>query len=272
MGFGAAEPFIRLGLFAGVFLAMAAAELWSPRLERPALSGALKSRRWRTNLALVVLSSIVLRIVFPAGAVGIALIAEAHGWGLMRMAGLHGLPAGVLAFVILDLAIWAFHVASHKVPLLWRLHRVHHADPGFDVTTGLRFHPFEIVVSMAWKAVVVVLLGPPVLAVLMFEVVLNASAMFSHANVRLPPRLDALLRRVIVTPDMHRVHHSALRRETDSNYGFNFAFWDRLFSTYVPQPRDGHEAMIIGLDGGQSQGAERLGRSLAIPIRSGPDQ
>jgi sterol desaturase/sphingolipid hydroxylase (fatty acid hydroxylase superfamily) len=258
----------RVIAFLAIFLTMAFFELWSPRLERAEMSGALKSRRWVTNLSMVVISSLMLRVVFPAAAVGAAVWAQAHGWGLLRMAGIQPWLAGVIAFVVLDFAVWLEHVASHKVPLLWRIHRMHHADTGFDVTTGLRFHPLEIVLSMVWKAVVVVALGPPVLAVLIFEIVLNGTSMFNHSNVRIAPRIDRRLRRVIVTPDMHRVHHSSDRPETDSNYGFNFPFWDRLFHTYVAAPKRGHEAMTIGLDEWRGAPPSRLAWSLLLPFRA----
>lgn len=245
---------------------MAAFELWSPRLERDEVRGALKARRWVTNLAMVVVSSVLLRIVFPAAAVGAALWAEANGWGLLRLAGVDPGIGGPVAFVILDFSVWLEHVASHKVPLFWRVHRMHHADTGFDVTTGLRFHPIEIVLSMVWKAGIVVALGAPVTAVLVFEIVLNATAMFSHSNARLPQRIDRVLRRVFVTPDMHRVHHSTVPAETDSNYGFNFVFWDRLFGTYVAQPAEGHDAMRIGLDQWRDDAPARLGWALRVPF------
>lgn len=262
------EAAIRTGVFLIVFIAMAAFELWSPRLERPEMAGALKSRRWLTNLAMVVLSSAVLRVVFPAAAVGAAAWAEARGWGLLRAAGVGGVPAGIVAFVVLDFAVWLEHVASHKVPILWRIHRMHHADPGFDVTTGLRFHPLEILLSMVWKAAVVIALGAPVLSVLVFEIVLNGAAMFNHSNVRLGPAADRLLRRFVVTPDMHRVHHSSDPAETDSNYGFNFPFWDKFFGTYVAIPKRGHDAVDIGLVECRGAGPTKLGWSLALPFRS----
>jgi sterol desaturase/sphingolipid hydroxylase (fatty acid hydroxylase superfamily) len=272
MGDGAAFPeaWIRGAVFLAVFGSLALLELWSPRLERDELRGALKSRRWFTNIAMVVLSSLVLRLVFPAAAVGAALWAEARGWGVLRLAGLDGIAGGVIAFVVLDFAVWAEHVASHKIPLLWRIHRMHHADTGFDVTTGLRFHPLEIVLSMVWKAAVVVALGAPVLAVLVFEIVLNSGSMFSHSNLRLDLRADRWLRRIIVTPDMHRVHHSTDIAETDSNYGFNLSLWDRLFGTYVGQPKRGHQAMEIGLSGYSASEAAGLARSLALPFASRP--
>ncbi|MDN2568557.1 sterol desaturase family protein [Aquibium sp. A9E412] len=261
------EALVRLAAFVVIFAAMAAYELWSPRLERPEMVGAFKARRWLTNLSMVLLSSVVLRIVFPAAAVGAALWAESRGWGLFRQAGLDPLLAGIAAFVLLDFAVWLEHVASHKIPLLWRIHRMHHADNGFDVTTGLRFHPLEILLSMVWKAAVVVALGAPVLAVLVFEIVLNGTSMFNHSNAGLPRRLDRVLRLVVVTPDMHRVHHSSIPRETDSNYGFNFPFWDRLFRTYVAQPRLGHDGMEIGLKEYRGSMTAGLAWALALPFR-----
>jgi sterol desaturase/sphingolipid hydroxylase (fatty acid hydroxylase superfamily) len=265
--FQPSEAVIRLGAFALIFVAMAVFELWSPRLERAEMAGALKARRWFTNVSVLVISSVLLRVIFPAAAVGTAMWAEARGYGLFRLAGLDPLMAGILSFFILDLSIWAEHVANHKIPILWRIHRMHHSDKGFDVTTALRFHPLEIVISMLWKAFVVILVGAPVLSVLLFEIVLNGSSMFNHANARLPRRFDALLRLVLVTPDMHRVHHSSHRPETDSNYGFNFPFWDRLFSTYRARPERGHEGMEIGLAEYRDDSPARLGWILALPFR-----
>ncbi len=263
----ATEAFVRAAAFLAIFGGLAAYELWSPRLERDEMRGALKSRRWFTNLSMLVISSIVLRIVFPAAAVGAAVFAGARGWGLFNVAGVSPLLAGIVSFVVLDFAVWLEHVASHKVPLLWRIHRIHHADNGFDLTTGLRFHPLEILLSMVWKAGVVLLLGAPVLAVLVFEIVLNGMSMFNHANARIPLGLDRHLRRLVVTPDMHRVHHSSLRRETDSNYGFNFPFWDRIFRTYNDQPGRGHEGMEIGLETWRKGEAGGLFWSLLLPFR-----
>lgn len=260
------EAIIRLGAFVAIFATMAVYELVSPRLERDEMAGAWKSRRWFANLSILVISSIVLRVVFPAAAVGAALWAEARGWGLLRFLGVYPLLAGILSFVILDFAIWLEHVVFHKVPLFWRVHRMHHADNGFDVTTGLRFHPLEILLSMVWKAVIVIALGAPAVAVLVFEIVLNGTSMFNHANVRLGPRVDRVLRRLLVTPDMHRVHHSSVRRETDSNYGFNFPFWDRLFGTYNDRPRAGHKAMEIGLSEYRGRRAAGLLWALALPF------
>lgn len=262
------EAAIRFAAFLAIFVAMAAYELWSPRLEREEMAGAWKARRWATNLSLLLISSAMLRVVFPAAAVGTALWAEARGWGLFRHLGLGPLAACVLSFIVLDFAVWLEHVASHKIPLLWRIHRMHHADNGFDVTTGLRFHPFEILISMLWKAAVVIALGAPVLAVLVFEIVLNGTSMFNHSNIAIPRPVDRLLRLVLVTPDMHRVHHSSIRRETDSNYGFNFPFWDRLFGTYVAQPKRGHLGMEIGLREYRGAATARLLWALVLPFRS----
>ena len=261
------ELAVRVVVFLAVFLTMALFELWSPRLERSEMTGALKSRRWFTNLSMVLISSIVLRVVFPAAAVGTALWAQMHGWGLLRLAGLPTWLAGIIAFVVLDFAVWLEHVASHKVPLLWRIHRMHHVDTGIDVTTGLRFHPLEILLSMFWKAAVVLALGPPVSAVLVFEVVLNGTSMFNHSNVRISPRVDRWLRLVVVTPDMHRVHHSARWPETDTNYGFNFPFWDRLFRTYLETPQGGHRAMTIGLSEWRGEQPSHLLWALLLPFR-----
>ncbi len=263
------EAAIRLFAFIGIFAAMGLYELWSPRLERPEMTGALKSRRWFANLSMVLISSVMLRVVFPAAAVGAALWAETRGMGLFHgLVVIDPLRAGLISFVVLDFAVWLEHVASHKIPVLWRIHRMHHADNGFDVTTGLRFHPLEILLSMVWKAIIVVLLGAPVLSVLLFEIVLNGMSMFNHSNVKLPLRLDRVVRRFVVTPDMHRVHHSTIRQETDSNYGFNFPFWDRLFGTYIAQPKLGHEGMDIGLPAYRGAFTATLVWMLALPFRS----
>ena len=262
------EATVRLLLFLGIFAAMALFELAVPR--RALIFS--RARRWTTNLAIVATDTAVLRIVFPMAAVGIALWAGERGIGLFPALGMPLWLAGLLGFVLLDFAVWAEHWASHKIPLLWRIHRMHHADRDIDVTTALRFHPLEIVVSMLWKAAIVVAFGIPAGAVLVFEVVLNGAAMFNHANVRLPLALDRWLRVLVVTPDMHRVHHSVIRTETDSNYGFNLAIWDRLFGTYVDQPARGHEGMVIGLDEYQHDGPAGYVWSLGVPfMRMHPD-
>ncbi|MBO6724741.1 MAG: sterol desaturase family protein [Rhizobiaceae bacterium] len=262
------ELILRIGAFAAIFGSMAVFELWSPRLERAEMSGALKSRRWFTNLSMVILSSVLLRLIFPAAAVGTAFWAQAQGYGLFPALGINPIVGGLIAFILLDFAVWLEHVASHKIPLLWRIHRMHHADTGFDVTTALRFHPLEIILSMFWKAAIIVALGAPPLAVLLFEVVLNGTAMFNHSNIDLPRAIDRQLRKVLVTPDMHRVHHSVIRRETDSNYGFNFPFWDWIFRTYRDQPSAGHDAMDIGLQSWRDGRPAGLLWSLLLPFRS----
>jgi sterol desaturase/sphingolipid hydroxylase (fatty acid hydroxylase superfamily) len=265
--FGYSEPAIRLACFAAVFLVLALFEILSPRLERDEFRGALKSKRWLANISILVISSLALRVIFPLAAVGAAVWASDKGYGILPRLGMPEWLAGITAFVLLDFAIWLEHVASHKVPLFWRIHRMHHADTGFDVTTALRFHPAEIVLSMFWKALVIAALGAPPLAVLVFEIVLNSSSMFNHANINLPLGADSALRKIIVTPDMHRVHHSAERRETDSNYGFNFAFWDRIFRTYRSQPEMGHVRMEIGLPQWRDEKPAGLLWSLKLPFR-----
>lgn len=257
------EPALRVLLFLGIFGAMAIFELQSPRLARPEMAGALRSRRWLINFALVVISTIVLRIVFPAAAVGAAAWAASSGVGVFNMIVVPSWVAGLVAFLVLDFAVWLEHVASHKIPILWAIHRVHHSDAGFDVSTALRFHPLEIVLSMVWKAAIVVALGAPIWAVLVFEVVLNGAAIFNHANARLPDGLERALRLVVVTPDMHRTHHSVVPAETDSNYGFNLSWWDRMFSTYRQAPAAGESGMAIGLEEFRSQPPRSL---LALPF------
>lgn len=253
---------IRMACFGGVFLIMALLEAGLPR--RQMENGRLK--RWPTNWGLILLDSLLVRLIFPIGGVGLALLAQENGWGLFGLLGWAGLIAGLVTFFVLDLAVWAQHVASHKIPLFWRIHRVHHADSEVDATTALRFHPIEILLSFVWKGLVIVALGGPVEAVLIFEIVLNASAVFGHANIRIPKGFDRLLRLLIVTPDMHRIHHSVIRRETDSNYGFYLSIWDRLFGTYVEEPVKGHEAMEIGLGPSLTPNAHKLPFSLAIPF------
>ncbi len=237
------ELLARLGMFIGTFAVMALLEWRRPR--RPLR--APKAQRWLTNVGLVVLNSAFLRLAFPVLAVGTALYARDRGWGLFNMVDLPTWLEITLAVVLLDMAIYVQHVAAHKIPVLWRLHQVHHADPDIDLTTGARFHPLEIAFSMLYKMAMVIVLGAHPVAVILFEIILSSAAMFNHANVALPERLDRLLRLIIVTPDFHRVHHSVIHRETDSNYGFNLSIWDHLFHTYTAQPRDGHLGMTIGL-------------------------
>jgi len=238
------EATIRLGSFLGVFALMALLEILAPR-RTPTQP---RANRWLSNIGLVVLNTSLLRVIFPVAAVGVAEYAQLSQWGLFNQVEAHPGVALVVSVIVLDMAIYLQHVMFHAVPLLWRLHRVHHADLDFDVTTGARFHPVEILLSMLIKFAVIVLLGPPLAAVVVFEVLLNAMAMFNHSNVRLPLALDGILRRAIVTPDMHRVHHSHLADETNSNFGFNLSVWDRLFGTYLAQPVAGHTGMVIGID------------------------
>jgi sterol desaturase/sphingolipid hydroxylase (fatty acid hydroxylase superfamily) len=232
---------------------------------------ASKGRRWFTNIGISVTAGFLIRLMataaVPIAAVTAAFYAEDHEIGLLNHAQWPAWVKVVVSLVLLDLAIWAQHLASHKIPVLWRLHQVHHADRDIDVTTAVRFHPIEIGLSMLWKIVVVLLLGAPPLAVFLFEVILNACAMFNHANVALPRWADAILRLVVVTPDMHRVHHSVLQREHDSNYGFNLSLWDRLFRSYTAQPEGGHQGMTIGLDPYQTEEPSKLGWSLILPFR-----
>lgn len=257
------EPWIRLVAFASVLLLMAAWERAAPRRTQ----AVPRAWRWSNNLALVIVDTLLLRAIFPVAAVGAALLAEQAGWGLMNWLDMPLAWSLPLAIVALDFAIWAQHLLFHRVPLFWRLHRMHHTDIEIDVSTGLRFHPLEIMLSMLIKIGVVLLLGAPAIAVLAFEVLLNATSLFNHANVRLPPRVDAALRWLVVTPDMHRVHHSWHARETHSNFGFNLSWWDRLFGTYVDQPRDGHERMTIGLPQFRDLAELRLDRLLIQPFR-----
>jgi len=237
------EISIRLGFFFGVFLAVAAWEQLAPR-RAPTVS---RFVRWSNNLGLVALNSLVLRLLFPAAAAGLALLAQQRGWGALNIYQAPFPLATVLAIVTLDLVIYLQHVMFHAVPILWRLHRVHHADLDYDVTTGTRFHTIEIIISMLIKFATILVLGPPLLAVVIFEVLLNATAMFNHGNIRLPGKLDRILRLIVVTPDMHRVHHSVESDEANSNFGFSLPWWDRLFGTYRAQPRAGHRGMTIGI-------------------------
>jgi sterol desaturase/sphingolipid hydroxylase (fatty acid hydroxylase superfamily) len=257
------EPWIRLGAFASVFATMALWELMAPR--RPQAVGRL--RRWPGNLGVVVIDTLLVRLIFPTAAVGVALVAQVGGWGLLPALDAPSWLAIVIAVIVLDLAIYLQHVLFHAVPVLWRLHRMHHADLEIDVTTGARFHPIEILLSMAIKLGVVAALGAPAVAVLIFEVLLNATSMFNHGNVRLPQRFDRVLRWLVVTPDMHRVHHSILPRETNSNFGFNLPWWDRLFGTYRAQPQAGHGAMTIGIEQFRDPRELRLDRMLLQPFR-----
>ena len=261
------ETTLRLTAFLVVFLIMAGLERLLPKR---ALRAAVV-KRWATNLSITVIGSVLVRAMalftVPLAAVAAALYATRNGIGLFNLLSWSTWLETVIAIIVLDFALWLQHLISHKWPLLWRLHRMHHSDVDIDVTTAIRFHPFEIALSMLWKIVWVLALGASALAVILFEVLLNGCAMFNHANVALPGWLDRLLRTVIVTPDMHRVHHSIIQREHDSNYGFNLSIWDRLFRTYCAQPAAGHQDMVIGLKPYQSEEPTRLGWSLLVPFR-----
>jgi sterol desaturase/sphingolipid hydroxylase (fatty acid hydroxylase superfamily) len=259
------DVLIRGASFAAMFALMAVWEIRAPArvLLLP------KRMRWMNNLGLVALNTLLLRLLFPAAAVGMAALAAEKGWGLLNYSPLPLWVALIVSVIALDFVIWLQHVMVHAVPVLWRVHRVHHADPDYDLTTGARFHPFEILLSMLIKFAAIVALGPPVVAVILFEVLLNATSMFNHGNVRLPARVDRVLRRIVVTPDMHRVHHSVEREEMNSNFGFNLPWWDRLFGTYREQPRGGHVGMTIGIHGcNDPRDVSWLPGLLALPFRS----
>ncbi len=261
------EPAVRFAAFAGVLAVMVIWELLAPRRSR-ALA---RRRRWPANFAIVMLNTLVVRLLFPAATVGVALAAEIHGWGLLHHYNVPAWAAFGAAIILLDLAIYLQHVMFHAVPALWRLHRTHHADLDIDVTTGSRFHPVEIVLSMLIRFAVITALGVPPAAVVVFEILLNVTSMFNHGNVRIPLTIEPALRWLLVTPDMHRVHHSIERDETNSNFGFNLSLWDRFLGTYRAQPLAGHLAMTIGIpelrDPAQ---CDTLAGMLAIPFQGKP--
>ena len=258
------EALIRLSIFLGLFAVLATLEALMPRRAR----SQPRSTRWVTNWSVTVLNTVTLRLMafaMPLLAVGAAIDADAQGWGLFNVLALPFAVELVLIVLIFDFAIWLQHLITHKVPILWRLHRVHHADVDMDVTTAIRFHPVEIALSMLLKIGLVYLLGPAAVAIVIFEIILNGTAMFNHSNLALPGWFDRAIRKVLVTPDMHRVHHSVHRDEHDSNYGFALSVWDRLFGTYIAQPAAGHDAMQVGLEW-QDDRPSRLGWSLALPF------
>ena len=242
--FTKSEPIIRLGFFFGILVIMFFWEVFAPRRNLTTS----KITRWVSNLGLVMIDSITVRLALPAGLAGIAILAQQRGWGLFNQFEVPNLSKIIFSVLILDLTIYLQHVMFHSAPLLWRLHMVHHSDMNIDVTTGVRFHPIEIILSMGIKMMAVILIGAPPASVLIFEVILNGTSMFNHGNVRYPQSIDKWLRLLVVTPEMHRVHHSTIRWETNCNFGFNFPWWDRLFGTYRPQPAKGHLEMTIGLD------------------------
>ncbi|MBK8457540.1 MAG: sterol desaturase family protein [Phyllobacteriaceae bacterium] len=256
------EATIRLSFFLGVLTVMALWEVAAPqrRREIPRLL------RWSSNLGIVVIDTLLVRLTFPIAAVGMATLAQAQGFGLFNVYAVPGWIAFLASVAALDLAIYLQHVMFHSVPALWRLHRMHHADLEYDVTTGLRFHPVEILMSMGVKLAVVAVLGPPAAAVLVFEVLLNATAMFNHGNIKLPASVDRVLRLFMVTPDMHRVHHSIDPAETNSNFGFNLTWWDRLLGTYKAEPKLGQQGMTIGIEQFRTQRDLWLDRMLIQPV------
>jgi sterol desaturase/sphingolipid hydroxylase (fatty acid hydroxylase superfamily) len=260
------ETAVRLGSFLMIFIAVALWELRAPR--RPLTIS--KGSRWFANLAITVINPMLVHVVFPVAATGMALAARQHGWGLLNNINLPYALQLIIGIVVLDFVIYLQHVMFHAVPTLWRLHMMHHADLDYDLTTGLRFHPLEIVLSMLIKLAAIVALGPPVAAVLIFEIVLNGMAMFNHGNIKVPLAVDRWLRYFVVTPDMHRVHHSVIIRETNSNYGFNLSCWDRLLGTYRPQPARGHDAMTIGLSQFRDPQKLTLPRLLTLPFTGDP--
>ena len=254
----------RLGAFAGVLVLMMALEAILPKRQRTST----RVRRWMTNVTLVVVNTVAARLLGPLVAGAVAIFAAERGIGLLNIIEIPFALSVLVVMILLDMAIYWQHVAVHKIPMFWRFHKVHHADRDIDATTGVRFHPAEIVLSMLYKAVCVLLLGPSLIAVILFEVVLNASAIFNHANLKLPATLDRLIRPFLVTPDMHRVHHSEIERETNSNYGFCLSVWDRLFGSYIAQPELGHDGMTIGLTEYQTDKPNEVLWSLAVPFKT----
>ncbi len=261
-----AEIKIRLACFFGAFAVVALFEILSPRRALTVSKGA----RWLTNLAIIALNPLSVRLAFPILPVGMALLAYERQWGLLNNIDAPYWLKAAIGVIALDFSIYLQHVLHHAVPVLWRLHMVHHSDLDYDLTTGLRFHPIEIAVSMGIKLMTVAALGPPALAVMIFETALNATSMFNHSNIRIPLGADRIIRLFVVTPDMHRVHHSVIIRETNSNYGFNLPWWDRLLGTYKDQPDKGHEGTVIGLSQFRDQKLLTLPRLLILPFVGDP--
>ncbi|MDH5639091.1 MAG: sterol desaturase family protein [Nitrospinota bacterium] len=256
------EASIRLGVFLGAFAVMA---LWEGVAPRRRLS-MTRAARWSANLAIAAINALLIRLILPAAAVGMAYFVQQNGWGLFNTVDLPLWLEVIFAVALLDMAIYFQHLVFHHIGWLWRLHRVHHVDLDFDVTTGIRFHPVEIALSMAIKFFVIAAIGAPAIAVLIFETLLNTTSLFNHGNVRIPLRADGLIRLLIVTPDMHRVHHSVLEHEHNSNFGFNLSVWDRIFGTYRAQPEAGHQGMEIGMLSYHKPADNALGRMLLIPF------
>jgi len=264
------EGLIRLSVFGGVLMLMLILETLFPRKTRTQN----RLRHISTNLGIAVLYTILMRAIFlvvaVAAAVGVAVFAAENGWGVLNMFDMPIWAHILISAFLLDMAVYWQHVASHKIPMIWAFHKMHHADRDIDATTGIRFHPVEIILSMAYKMVIVLILGPHVVGVILFEIILNGSAMFNHANFRLPLWLDKIVRLLFVTPDMHRVHHSVIGRETNSNYGFNLSVWDRIFGSYIDQPAKGHADMTIGLSEYQTDKPSHLLWCLALPFTKKP--
>lgn len=254
---------IRLAFFLGVFLLVGLAEyLWPRRvLTVP------KGQRWFCNLGIVVVDSLVVRLVMPVMPAGLAAVAGANGWGILNAVALPQWLDILIVVLALDLTIYLQHRAFHRIPFFWRFHRMHHTDLDIDVSSGNRFHPVEILFSLLIKIGAVIVLGAPAIAVVTFEVLLNATSLFNHGNLRIPVRIDSLLRLFLVTPDMHRVHHSVIPRETDSNFSFNLPWWDRMLGTYRDQPEHGQTDMTIGLKEFRDAGRLGLGYLLLLPFR-----
>ncbi|MEM7619351.1 MAG: sterol desaturase family protein [Pseudomonadota bacterium] len=272
MPFEINDTTLRLFIFLSVFLAMSLLELCIPKRK---LKSA-KAKRWTTNIMIAGIDSFCVRLMglvaLPLVAITAAEFAQTQSWGIFHITNWPYWLEFILTLIVLDCAIYIQHVASHKIPILWRLHKMHHSDTDIDVSTAVRFHPIEIMLSMLYKVIVVFILGPAVLAVFVFEVILNACAMFNHANITIPSKIEKALRLFVVTPDMHRVHHSAQQRETDSNFGFNLSLWDHLFSTYTAEPKLGHQGMTIGLNAHQSKAPSQLLWSLLLPFAQGKNE
>jgi len=260
------EIVIRIACFLGIFALIAIWELITPRR----VLTTSKTKRWFGNLGIVGLTSLAAQLVMPIMPVAMALVVQKNGWGLLNTLNI-SFPLTVIAgVIILDFAIYIQHVMFHALPILWRFHMMHHADLDYDLTTGLRFHPIEIILSVCIKLAVIAAFGPSALAVIIFEILLNATATFNHGNIYIPGPIDRVLRLFVVTPDMHRVHHSVTIRETNCNFGFNMPWWDRLFGTYRPQPAAGHEGMTIGLSQFRDSGRLTLPWMLALPFIGKP--
>lgn len=267
--FGLSDGALRFSIFVSIFVIMALLEAWLPRRERRFK----RVQRWRTNFGVLFadyLAIAAVTLVIPVTALITAFWATSNGWGLFNLVDLPIWLEWIIAFAVLDFVIWGQHVITHKIPLLWRLHRVHHSDEDLDASSAVRFHPLEIVFSIFVKSLAVLLLGAPAALVVLFEIVLNGSALFNHANFKLPLVLDKVLRLIIVTPDMHRVHHSTINKETDSNYGFALSIWDHMFGTYIDQPEKGHKGMVVGLSQWQDEAPTKLGWTLLLPFVNPP--